>query len=170
MFGVLKLFLGFLLPYSIQITAVIKKSYEHHNAFLKTLLVWHRFSAQTAKHSQKSKYPQLKSPGCLCLQRYILESDFGISTNVGMTFLCKLMVKPYMCKDVQKDVLQVMKTEENTQRHTSVATALSAADLCLFSCRAGESDIVPCSINFCPISAFPSGVRGTEARIRNSAK
>lgn len=80
------------------------------------------------KYSQKSKYPQLKSPGCLRLQRYILESDFGISTNVGMTFLCKLKVKQYVYKDVQKDALQVIKTEENTWC-TSVATALSAADL-----------------------------------------
>lgn len=80
------------------------------------------------KYSQKSKYPQLKSPGCLRLQRYILESDYGISTNVGMAFLCKLKVKQYVYKDVQKDALQVMKTEENTWC-TSVATALSAADL-----------------------------------------
>lgn len=154
------------------------KSCKHQNAFLKTLLVWHRFSVQTAKYSQKSKYPQLKSPGCLCLQHYALESAFGISTSVGMTFLCKLMLKQYMCKDVQKDVLQVMKTEEDTWQHVAHLTRNSppcsrlrrGACSCLFCCRAGERDIVPCSVNFCPLSALPSGVRGTEARTRNSAK
>lgn len=127
----------------------------HQHKFCKG---FHRFSVQTAKYSQESKYPQFKSPGCLCLQCYILESDFGLECWYGL--LHGEAVHAWRQRKTHGGTWPPLSGQPGLQqtckRHLLVPVR----------CRAGDHD-VPCSTNFCP--TFPAAAQGTEARTRNSA-
>lgn len=133
---------------------------KYSNAFLKTLLVWHRFSVQTAKYSQSLNIPSLNlCAASVCNATY--KSQILLS-NVGMAFLLhKEVVHMWGLRKTNGGTWPPLSGQPSLQktckRHLLVPV----------HCRAGEYDVT-CSTNFCP--TFPAGVQGTEARTKNSAK